>query len=367
MIDSRSHIATRYGSFFMGGAYATIGFALVELIGAWVYSSAALAATTVTTGLLGLSFVAGHLLLLRQRLSQALVATGAGGSFAALLYMVSLPELVASFTLFPLCIIGLAMLVPSRKLFVGASVTAVLVVLCVVALSFMPRLLPPTPPDLMLLLSFLTPAVVVSLLALLLGYTWNNSNTSLLASQRANQELARLRDGLELEVEQRTSELQAALNQVQTQSQHQAHLLEEIERHQNTIRELGAPILPLSSSTAVVPLVGALDHARLEVLRDRALNAVERLKVRTLLLDLTGVELLDEKNAAGILELSAATRLLGASTILIGIRPEVAQSLVALGIDLRDTRSMRDLQTALQQVERAPAMVAGRGAHVIAP
>lgn len=362
MIDSRSQLATRYGSFFMGGAYATIGFATVELIGAWVYSSAALAATALTTGLLGLSFVVGRLLLLRQRLFQALITTSAGGSLAALLYMVSLPELVASFTLFPLCVIGLAMLVPSRKLFLGASIAAVLVILCVIALSFMPRLLPPAPPELLLPLSFMTPAVVVSLLALLFGYTWNNSNASLLVSQRANQELARLRDGLELEVEQRTSELKAALNQVQTQSQHQARLLEEIERQQNTIRELGAPVLPISSSTAVVPLVGALDSARLEVLRDRALSAVERLKVRTLLLDLTGVELLDEKNAAGILELSAATRMLGAATILIGIRPEVAQSLVALGIDLRDTRSMRDLQTALKQVEYAPAIVAGRDA-----
>ncbi len=350
MNDGSAYAATRYHSFFAGVEYAAIGFGGIELAGALLQSSPALALAAATSGALGLLFALARMVLQRRQLIAAIMIAGAAGSLAALAYMIALPELIASFTLFPLCVIGLAMLHTSRRLLVGATIAAVITTLLIVGLSFLPRWLPPVPSTMLSALQFATPAVVVILLALLLGYTWNNLHTTLRASQVANHELETLRDSLESQVVQRTAELEAALGQVQAQAQHQAQLLEEIERQQATIRDLGVPVLPVSVSAAVVPLIGALDSERLTMLRDRALRAVEQLRVHTLLLDLTGVEILDERIAAGVIELAAAVRLLGARVVLIGIRPEVAESIVALGVDLRGIRSIRDLRTALAEL-----------------
>lgn len=350
MNDDAAQAVKRYHSFFLGVEYAAIVFGGVEIAGAWLQSSPALALAAATSGTLGLLFALARMLLHRRQLTTAIMIAGAAASLAALAYMIALPELVASFTLFPLCVIGLAMLSSSRRLLIGATIAAVITVLMIVGLGFLPRWLPPVPSNMLSVLQFATPAVVVVLLALLFGYTWNNLHTSLRASQVANRELEALRDGLETQVARRTAELESALSQVQDQAQHQAHLLKEIERQQATIRDLGVPVLPVSASAAVVPLVGALDGERLTILRDRALRAVEQLRIHTLLLDLTGVEILDERVAAGVIELAAAVRLLGARVVLIGIRPEVAESIVALGADLRGMRSICDLRTALAEL-----------------
>ena len=98
-----------------------------------------------------------------------------------------------------------------------------------------------------------------------------------------------------------------------------------------------------------MPLVGALDTARLRLLQDQALRAIERVRTRTLILDITGVPLVDSQVAQGLMAVVQAARLLGAEVLLVGIRPEVAQAIVGLGVSLPGLRTYTALQSALSR------------------
>jgi rsbT co-antagonist protein RsbR len=108
--------------------------------------------------------------------------------------------------------------------------------------------------------------------------------------------------------------------------------------------------LPISRHTLVMPLVGELDSVRLQLVQEQALLALEKTAARSLVLDITGVPVVDTTIAQGLLQVVQAARLLGAEVMLVGIRPEVAQSIVGLGIDLQYTRTSSDLQTALGHI-----------------
>jgi rsbT co-antagonist protein RsbR len=144
--------------------------------------------------------------------------------------------------------------------------------------------------------------------------------------------------------------LQTALNDVQARAEKQAQLLEEIEYQRATIRDLSVPVIPISATTLVMPLVGALDSNRLRQLREQCLQALAQRGARTLVLDITGVPIVGTQVAQGLLMTVRAARLLGTEVALVGIRPEVAQSIVGLGLELCDVRTFSDLQSALDRV-----------------
>jgi len=148
---------------------------------------------------------------------------------------------------------------------------------------------------------------------------------------------------LEALVHERTAALQ-------TRADDQARLLAEIEQQRSTIHELSVPVIPISLDTLVMPLVGALDTARIKELQAQALYALEHSSARHLVLDITGVALVDTQVAKGLLQVVQAVRLLGAEGLLVGIRPEVAQAIIGLGLDLHDIYTARDLQTALAHI-----------------
>lgn len=158
---------------------------------------------------------------------------------------------------------------------------------------------------------------------------------------------------LEQRVADRTAALEDALNEVQARAIEQERLLAENARQRETIRGLSVPVLPISTHTLVMPLVGELDSTRLTLVQDQALRALERSAARSLVLDITGVPIVDSEVAQGLLTVVQAARLLGAEVVLVGIRPEVAQALVALGLDLQGVRTSRDLQTVLDRAVRA--------------
>jgi anti-anti-sigma regulatory factor/HAMP domain-containing protein len=164
---------------------------------------------------------------------------------------------------------------------------------------------------------------------------------------------ARLRDllaDLEQRVADRTVALETALTEVQNRAIEQARLLDENVRQRETILGLSVPVLPVSRQTLVMPLVGALDSARLQMVQEQALRALERSAARYLVLDITGVPIVDSQVAQGLLSVVQAARLLGAEVRLVGIRPEVAQAIVGLGINLHGMHASGDLQTALDRV-----------------
>jgi rsbT co-antagonist protein RsbR len=155
---------------------------------------------------------------------------------------------------------------------------------------------------------------------------------------------------LEQRVADRTAALADALNEVQTRAIEQEQLLAENTRQRETIHGLSVPVLPLSTHTLVMPLVGELDGARLRLIQEQALHALEHSSARYLVLDITGVPIVDSQVAQGLLAVVQAARLLGAEVMLVGIRPEVAQAIVGLGIDLQGVHTSSDLQTALDSI-----------------
>ncbi|HEX5692112.1 MAG TPA: HAMP domain-containing protein [Roseiflexaceae bacterium] len=145
---------------------------------------------------------------------------------------------------------------------------------------------------------------------------------------------------------------EAARTAAQSAQASSAEQLATIEQQQRMIRNMSVPILPLSTEALIMPLIGALDGERLLLLQEQALQTLEQTRARFLILDLTGVPIVDHQIANDVIELIQAARLLGAEVVIVGIRPEVAQALVALSIDLKGIASFSTLQGGMQYVQQ---------------
>jgi rsbT co-antagonist protein RsbR len=167
-------------------------------------------------------------------------------------------------------------------------------------------------------------------------------------AERAAISLEQANTQLESQVEQRTAQLQLQTNQQAELVTQQAKLLEEIHQQQSTIRSLSVPVIPISNRSVVLPLVGELDAERLNVLQQRALQALKERSAKHMVLDITGVPIVDTAVAQGLLRVVRAARLLGAEVALVGVRPEVAESIVSLGIDLENLATYRDLASVFE-------------------
>lgn len=120
---------------------------------------------------------------------------------------------------------------------------------------------------------------------------------------------------------------------------------EEVIRAQTVaINELSAPIIPIYRSVLVLPLVGAIDSRRAVVLMETLLDGVARQQASIVLLDITGVPIVDTGTAHHLIQAARAVRLLGAQIVLVGIGPEIAQTIVQLGVDLSGIVTRSDLQ-----------------------
>jgi rsbT co-antagonist protein RsbR len=104
--------------------------------------------------------------------------------------------------------------------------------------------------------------------------------------------------------------------------------------------------------------VGTLDSSRAEQLTERILGAISEAQAETLLLDITGVPAVDTRTAQHLIDTVTAARLLGATVVLTGVRPAIAQTLVQLGIDLAGMRTNSSvaagLNYAIERAERKP-------------
>ncbi|NWF81406.1 MAG: HAMP domain-containing protein [Chloroflexi bacterium] len=127
-----------------------------------------------------------------------------------------------------------------------------------------------------------------------------------------------------------------------------ARQLEIITAQQDMIREMSVPILPVSDRVLVMPLVGALDSGRIVEAQERALHAIDQWHAAHLILDVTGVPLIDTQVARGLVGIIQSANLIGAQAMLVGIRPEVAQTMVGLGIDLGTIVTFSTLQRGIE-------------------
>jgi len=155
-------------------------------------------------------------------------------------------------------------------------------------------------------------------------------------------------------IEQRTRDLEnqyaqteAARQEAETARAQIAEQLATIEQQRSVIRETSVPILPVTENAWVMPLVGALDTARLALVQAQALHTLERSAARYLILDITGVPVVDTQVAQGFIQIVYAARLLGVEVVLVGIRPEIAQTMVGLGIQLPHISTYSSLQSGI--------------------
>ncbi len=129
-----------------------------------------------------------------------------------------------------------------------------------------------------------------------------------------------------------------------------------IEQQQELIREMSVPVLPLTGRTVVLPLIGAMDSARLLQVQEQALRSIERMAARYCILDVTGIPVIDTAVAQGLIQVVGAARLLGAEVVLVGIRPEIAQAIVGLGLDLSAVVTRSTLQGGIAYTQQNRGM-----------
>ncbi|WAS89784.1 STAS domain-containing protein [Nannocystis punicea] len=126
--------------------------------------------------------------------------------------------------------------------------------------------------------------------------------------------------------------------------------LDLIERQQQALREMSTPIIEVWDRVICLPIVGLVDTARASDIMDNLLQAITRARARFAILDLTGVDVVDTSTASHLLSLIRAVRLLGAEGVLTGLHPNIAQTVVTLGVDLTALHVRATLRDALKVV-----------------
>ncbi|MCA0355059.1 MAG: PAS domain-containing protein [Chloroflexi bacterium] len=127
---------------------------------------------------------------------------------------------------------------------------------------------------------------------------------------------------------------------------------EQIQRNQlaQAVQALSFPTIPVLPGVLVLPLIGVLDQQRIAECQRVLMESLNQQPVQRLLIDLTGVQLIDAEGAIGMQRMLRAAYLLGAQTTLIGVRPEVAQALVGMGTNLQHVATAATLQAAIGQI-----------------
>src|ERR671910_32927 len=121
---------------------------------------------------------------------------------------------------------------------------------------------------------------------------------------------------------------------------------------QEAIRELSTPVLQLRDRLLILPIIGVLDTARARQLTEQLLGAIRDNRATVVVIDITGVATIDRTVANHLVQTVEASRLMGARTILTGLSPDIAQTLVDLGVDLSMMKTVGDLQGGLEEAER---------------
>lgn len=121
---------------------------------------------------------------------------------------------------------------------------------------------------------------------------------------------------------------------------------EVIRRQQEELLELSTPVVKLWDGILALPLIGTLDSARTQVVMESMLDAIVKSNSRIAIIDITGVPTVDTVVAQHLLKTVTAARLMGADCIISGVRPQIAQTIVHLGINLLDVTTKATLSAA---------------------
>jgi len=121
-----------------------------------------------------------------------------------------------------------------------------------------------------------------------------------------------------------------------------------IQAQQAALRELSTPLLPIADGVVVMPLIGAIDSNRAQQIMETLLYGVAEYNAQVAIVDITGVKVVDTQVAGALIRAAQALRMLGAQVVLTGISPEIAQTMVHIGAELRDMITKATLQDGIR-------------------
>jgi len=136
---------------------------------------------------------------------------------------------------------------------------------------------------------------------------------------------------------------------------------EQLQAQAAALAELSTPLIPISDQVMVMPLIGAIDSRRAQQVIETLLQGISASGASVVILDITGVPVVDTQVANALLQAAQSVRLLGARVVLTGIRPEVAQTLVGLGADLGTITTRSSLQNGIAYATGQTASSRARG------
>ncbi len=125
-----------------------------------------------------------------------------------------------------------------------------------------------------------------------------------------------------------------------------------IHEQQEALEELSTPVLQIRKEILILPIVGAIDERRAQLLTETLLKAIRDRRAKVVVMDITGVSTVDSRVANHLLKTVDASRLMGATAIVTGLSPEIAQTLVTIGVDLSKFNSVGDLEEGISEAER---------------
>ena len=137
------------------------------------------------------------------------------------------------------------------------------------------------------------------------------------------------------------AEAQQRLQELQDAYEEQARLAA-------TVRELSTPVIQVWENVLVLPLIGTIDAARAARIMEDLLTGIVRYQAEMIILDLTGVPMVDTDTAHYLMQTIKAAGLLGAQTILVGIRSEMAQTITSLGVELQGIPVLANLRAGIE-------------------
>jgi len=123
-----------------------------------------------------------------------------------------------------------------------------------------------------------------------------------------------------------------------------------IREQSQMLAELSTPLIPISDGVLVMPLIGAISDRRAQQVMETLLEGIVHYQAETVLLDITGVKMVDTSVANALIQVARAVNLIGAHLVLTGIQPRIAQTLVQLGVSLGDIITYSTLQAGIASI-----------------
>lgn len=124
-----------------------------------------------------------------------------------------------------------------------------------------------------------------------------------------------------------------------------------IEQQQKLVDNLSVPIIPVSSSVSILPLIGAIDWNRAHIIEEKVLMEIEALRIQNLIIDFSGIAEMEKDVTYRVMKLLKGIKIMGCMVVITGLRPEVVRNIVDLGIEFgKHTETKGSLQQALENL-----------------